>query len=98
MQLSLRPTASAELTIQERHVRLASARERWRSSNLWDPTGAAGTDIGWQTDVRLRYRWRQYFELDSAFVVLREGEFPRRLRPSGSGCTTFLTTAVEVRF
>jgi hypothetical protein len=98
VQLSLRPTASAELTIQERHVRLASARERWRSSNLWDPTGAAGTDIGWQTDVRLRYRWRQYFELDSAFVVLREGEFPRRLRPSGSGDTTFLTTAVEVRF
>lgn len=98
VQLSLRPTSSAELTIQERHVRLASARERWRSSNLWDPTGAAGTDIGWQTDVRLRYRWRQYFELDTAFVVLREGEFPRRLRPSGSGYTTFLTTAVEVRF
>lgn len=98
VQLSLRPTSSAELTIQQRHVRLASARERWRSSNLWDPTGAAGTDIGWQTDVRLRYRWRQYFELDTAFVVLREGDFPRRLRPSGSGYTTFLTTAVEVRF
>lgn len=98
VQLSLKPTASAELTIQERHVRLASARDRWRSSNLWDPTGAAGADIGWQTDVRLRYRWRQYFELDTAFVVLREGDFPRRLRPSGSGYTTFLTTAVEVRF
>jgi Alginate export len=98
LQLSVRPTASAELTIQQRHVRLASARDRWRSSNLWDPTGAAGADIGWQTDVRLRYRWRQYFEFDGAFVVLKEGEFPRRLRPSGSGYTTFLTTAVEVRF
>jgi hypothetical protein len=98
LQLALRPVPAMELTIQQRRVWLAAARDRWRSSNLADPTGAAGADIGWQTDVRLRYRWRQYFEFDGAVVVLQEGGFPRQLKPSPSGHTTFLTTALEVRF
>jgi hypothetical protein len=98
VQLALRPVSAVELTVQQRRVWLAEARDRWRSSNLSDPTGAAGADIGWQTDVRLRYRWRQYFEFDGAIVVLKDGEFPRRLKPSPSGHTTFLTTAFEVRF
>lgn len=98
LQLLLRPTSSVDLTVQQRRVWLASARDRWRSSNLGDPTGAAGSDIGWQTDVRLRYRWRQYFEFDGAVVYLNEGAFPQRLKPSPGGHTTFLTTALEVHF
>ena len=94
----LRPMRDMDVTIQQRRLWLDQARDSWQSSTLRDRAGMAGSQIGWQTDLRLRYRWKRFFEFDGALVILEEGDVPRRVKPAPAGHTTFLTTALEVRF
>ena len=94
----VKPVPAAELSVQHRWLRLAEARDRWRPVGASDPTGAAGTDIGRQVEVRLRYRWKQYFEFDGGVVRLTEGAFVRAVRPMPGGHTTFYFAGTEWRF
>jgi hypothetical protein len=96
--VSIRPTAAAEFSVQYRGLWLDQARDRWRSSNLRDESGAAGRFAGRQSDIRLRYRWTQHLEFDGALLFFEEGRFTRTLHPSPSGHTTFVTLGAEVRF
>lgn len=98
VQMAIRPTAAAEFSVQYRGIWLDQARDRWRSSNLRDETGAAGTFAGRQSDVRLRYRWTEHLEFDGAVLFFEEARFTRTVKPSPSGHTTFVTLGAEVRF
>jgi len=95
---SLRPTASTVVTVHHRGVWLDQPRDRWGQTELRDPTGAAGRFVGRQTELRIQQQWRTHLELDAAVFMFREGDFPRRLKPSSAGGATFFYTSLEVRF
>jgi hypothetical protein len=96
--LILRPSNSSELSIQQRWLTLASARDRWRPIGVGDPTGAAGTNLGRQVEVRYRHRWRQYMDFDAGVAHFTEGDFVRAVRPMPGGHTTFFFAGTEWRF
>lgn len=66
MWLILRPTAALEPGLQVRGIWLAEARDRWRSTGLVDPTGAAGTHVGEQVEWRTRHRCGPHLDFDGA--------------------------------
>jgi hypothetical protein len=98
VQFFLRPATVADFSVQLRGVWLAEARDRWRPANLFDPTGRAGTHVGTQTDLRLRYRVGRYFEFDGGLTLFNEGSFVRTLKPSPRGRATFVYLATEFKF
>lgn len=91
------PAKSLELSIQHRWAWLAEARDRWRSIGLIDATGRSGTEIGTQTDIRVRYQFR-HLEIDGAIVYFREGAFVRTLRPDVTGRPVFFALSTEFMF
>jgi hypothetical protein len=96
--LILRPSQSTELSVQQRWLTLANARDRWRPIGVGDPTGAAGSDLGRQLEVRFRYRWRQFVDFDGGMAHFTEGDFVRAVRPMPGGHTTFYYAGTEWRF
>lgn len=98
VQVVVRPTKVSDLSVQHRWARLDQARDRWRPIGVVDVTGRSGTDLGGQTEMRLRIRWRQYLEFDGGVVRFDEGDFVRRLRPSPNGRTMFYFAGTDWRF
>lgn len=92
------PIRPVEFSVQHRWNRLDQARDRWRPIGLVDPSGRSGTDIGTQTDFRLRYRWRRHLELDSAVVYFHDGAFVRARKPGIAGRPTFFMLSTEWSF
>jgi hypothetical protein len=93
-----RPAAAWDWSLQIRDIRLAEARDSWRSMGLQDPTGQAGTHVGTQAELRLRRRFGPHVEIDSGFVYFDEGRFVRTLKPSGDGRALFAYSGIEVKF
>ena len=93
-----RPTAALETGVQVRGVWLAQARDRWRSTGLGDPTGAAGRHVGEQYEWRSRYRFTPHIELDTALTLFDEGRFARTLKPSPRGRSLHFYAGVEVKY
>jgi hypothetical protein len=77
---------------------LAQATDRWRSTGLVEPTGRSGTELGTQTDVRLRYRRRPYLEVDAAAVYFHDGAFVRARKPNIKGRPVFFMLSTEWSF
>lgn len=98
VQVVVRPTKASDLSVQHRWARLDQARDRWRPIGIVDPTGRSGTDLGSQTEMRLRVRWRQYLEFDGGVTRFNDGAFVRRLRPSPNGHTMFYFAGTDWRF
>lgn len=92
------PVRSFELSVQHRWNWLDQARDRWRSTGLVDPTGRSGTELGTQTDVRLRYRWRRHLEVDTAAVYFHDGAFVKARKPGISGRPVFFMVSTEWSF
>jgi hypothetical protein len=74
--LSVQPLKGVELNISHRFVQLAESRDAWTASGLVDPSGEAGSDVGQQVEVRLRWqaipgqvRW------DTGYTHLFAGRF-----------------------
>ena len=93
-----RPAEAWDWSLQVRDIRLAQARDAWRSMNLQDPTGRAGTHVGTQAELRLRRRFGPHVEIDSGFVYFDEGRFVRTLKPSGDGRALFAYSGIELKF
>jgi len=55
LRISARPHARVELMAAHRLHWLAAAADSWNNSGLVDPTGAAGSYVGQQTEVRVRW-------------------------------------------
>jgi hypothetical protein len=92
------PARGFELSVQHRWNWLDEAKDRWRSTGLVDPTGRSGTDLGTQTDVRLRYRWRRHLEVDTAAVYFHDGAFVKARKPGISGRPVFFMLSTEWSF
>ena len=92
------PVRPIELSVQHRWNWLAQATDRWRSTGLVDPTGRSGTELGTQTDVRLRYRRRPYLEVDAAAVYFHDGAFVRARKPNIKGRPVFFMLSTEWSF
>ncbi|MEZ5419288.1 MAG: alginate export family protein [Vicinamibacterales bacterium] len=96
--LITRPTAPLETGVQLRGVWLAEVRDRWRSTGLVDPTGAAGRHVGEQVEWRTRYRVTPHLDFDGGLTVFREGRFVRTLKPSPHGYAVHVYAGLEVRY
>ncbi len=96
--LIVRPTAPLETGLQLRGIWLAEARDRWRTTSLVDPTGAAGRHVGEQIEWRTRYRFTPHLEFDGGLTLFREGQFVERLRPSRNGRSVHFYAGLEVRY
>jgi len=96
--LIVRPVAAFESGLQLRGMYLAEARDRWRTTALVDPTGAAGRHVGEQLEWRNRYRFTPHLEFDGGLTVFREGPFVKRLRPGSSGRSVHLYAGLEVKY
>ncbi len=94
----VKPTAPLETWLQVRGVWLAEARDRWRSVNLGDATGAAGTHVGTQVEWRTRYRFSPHLEFDGGVTVLRESHFVQVLKPSPHGRAVHLYAGLDVHY
>jgi hypothetical protein len=71
----------------------------WRGVGLADPSGRSGGYIGQPTYYKVTWRWRSHFELDTGYVVLREGSFLRSvLGEQRRGWGRFFYVASDWRF
>jgi hypothetical protein len=92
------PVKPIELSVQHRWNWLDQAKDRWRSTGLVDPTGRSGTELGTQTDFRLRYRWRPHLELDTSAVYFHDGAFVKARKPNIKGRPVFFMLSTEWSF
>jgi hypothetical protein len=98
-QISVKPLAPLEVSVNHRGVWLAQERDVWRGIGLSDPSGRSGNYVGQQTEFRLRYSWQSHFELDTGYVLFREGSFVRGTSPKPvDGWGTFFFVANEWKF
>ena len=76
VRLEVEPDADSDALVMLRQVELAEARDRFGNSGVADPTGASGSDVGQQVEVRYR-RWLQkdVLRLSLGGAALFNGDF-----------------------
>ena len=76
IRLEVEPDADSDGLIMLRQIELDEARDRFGNSGVIDPTGASGTDVGEQLEVRYR-RWlmKDILRLSVGGAALFEGRF-----------------------
>jgi hypothetical protein len=84
--VSFRPGRAAELSLSHRFLWLAEARDAWTSAGVRDPSGAAGTELGQQLELRLRWDLLPgSLRLDTGYARLFGGSFLDRAPNSNGG-------------
>jgi hypothetical protein len=82
VQVLLRPADRLDVHLQAHAFALASRRDAWYSTSLSavrrDPSGASGTDLGDEIDLRAVYRIRPGVELMAGLGYFRPGSYVRR--------------------
>jgi hypothetical protein len=79
LRLTLQPSKVVDLMFAWRGVWLASERDAWTASGLRDRTGASGTHVGHQYEVRLRWDLvPKSVNLEVGGAYLAEGSFQDR--------------------
>lgn len=82
VQVLLHPAGRLDLYLQAHSFALASPRDAWYSTSLStvrrDPTGASGTDLGGEIDVRAVYRVHPSVELMAGLGYFRPGTYVTR--------------------
>lgn len=77
--VSVRPSGTLELSVSHRWVWLAEARDAWTAGGVRDVTGASGTEVGQQVDLRIRWdAVPRSVRFDAGLAHLFAGEFLRR--------------------
>ncbi len=72
----VRPYRSVEVGVSHRFLWLAEARDAWTPSGIVDPSGASGTELGHQLDLRLR--WHALpgnLRMETGYAHLFAGDF-----------------------
>jgi hypothetical protein len=86
LQLLLRPTPRLDLHLSAHSFALAEPRDAWYSTSLGvqrhDPTGASGTALGTELDLRAVYRIRPDLELMAGGGYLWPDSFVERTGPA----------------
>lgn len=78
IRLEAEPDVRSDVMVMLRDVELASARDSFANSQVSDPSGASGADVGRQIEVRYR-RWLidDVLRLSAGGAWLQKGEFLR---------------------
>ena len=79
---------------------LASARDRWTTTGVVDPTGQSGSFLGHQFEIRLRWQiLRSLILLEAGYAHLFDGEFMQQA-PNAvkQGDTDYVYTQAVFRF
>ena len=76
IRLEVEPDEDSDVLIMLRQIELDEARDRFGNSNVVDPTGASGDDVGEQLELRYR-RWlaKDVLRLSVGGAALFEGHF-----------------------
>ncbi len=76
LRFHLQPSQAIEIYLAVRGVWLAASRDAWTTSGLRDRTGQAGTHVGTQYELRLRWDVvPRSCQLDTGVAYLAEGDF-----------------------
>ena len=74
--LSFRPWKTIEVGVSHRFLWLAESRDAWTAAGLVDPSGNAGSEIGHQLEVRLRWNAMPgNVRFDTGYTHLFAGDF-----------------------
>lgn len=78
LRFEAQPTDAFDFFIDQRIVYLASARDRFGNTGVFDPAGASGRYAGAQTEARARY-WlkKNRIRLEAGGAYFNEGRFMR---------------------
>lgn len=96
LRLSLQPAKSVKLEMVHRAFWLASETDAWVRAQRRDRSGASGSYLGQETDLRLVWQLHERFELDVAYAHFWPGNFVRRTGPAPQ--SDFIQIAGTLRF
>jgi hypothetical protein len=78
VRLEVQPHPTVDAFTAYRLNWLASPRDAWTSAGLRDPSGASGSFLGQQVEVRIRWQvFPRNLALDAGGALLLPGEFPK---------------------
>jgi len=84
--LSLEPGEKLDVRLDWHYFRLDKARDAWYYCNSrpqrWDPTGAAGSDLGHEIDLVVKYKCSRCLNLQAGYAHFFPGLFIQRTGPS----------------
>jgi hypothetical protein len=104
LKLTLGGKLSSKLTLQlDYHTfELAEAADRWYSRSagvtLHDPTGAAGTDVGSEVDLKLKIDLPTMFGLEFGYSRYFAGEFVETLQGAGLPDSNWAYAQLKAKF
>jgi len=98
--VSVRPRSNLDVSLSHRFVWLAESRDAWTPANVRDVSGASGTEIGQQ--LELRVRWDVLpgnVRIDTGVTHLFAGEFMERAPNSTQqGDVNFVYVELTLQF
>jgi len=75
----LTPTKASLIDLSMRWCWLAQARDLWAGTRLRDATGAAGSYLGSQMELRLRHSFTKYLRADIGYIRFFKGSYLERV-------------------
>lgn len=102
IRLILKPIPAVQLNVKFRAWYLAQSRDAWINSGMQDPTGAAGSELGQDVEVRVQWDLSPNFSVDIGYDHFFKGSFIKKQvnvpgNPPGRG-TNYFYVQTEVKF
>jgi hypothetical protein len=99
LRLEVAPTPRWDAFIDYRAVWLASDRDAWGTTGVWDRSGDSGTFVGSQIEFRIRWEaLRGGLELEAGYAHLFAGQFIDTAPNANGGDTNYVYTQVSLGF
>ena len=100
MRVQVKPHEKVTSFVAYRAYWLAQARDRWTTTGVWDPTGASGSFLGHQ--IEMRVRWRPLpgnLLLEAGYAHLFRGEFMKNApNAAATRDSDYVYTQARVQF
>ena len=102
IRLILKPVPTVKLNVKFRAWYLAQSRDAWTNSGMQDPTGAAGSALGQDVEVRVQWDPSPNISVDIGYDHFFKGSFiKKQVNVPGNPparCTNYSYVQTEVRF
>lgn len=102
IRLILKPTPTLKFNVKFRAWYLAQSRDAWVNSGMQDPTGAAGSELGQDMEVRIQWDPWPNFSVDIGYDHFFKGDFIKRQvnEPGNPPArdTNYFYVQTEIRF
>jgi len=102
IRLILKPTRTVRLNVKFRAWYLAQSRDAWINSGMQDPTGAAGSALGQDVEIRVQWDPSPNISVDIGYDHFFKGSFIKKQvdvpgNPPAAG-TNYFYVQTEARF